>query len=108
MFLRIYEVVSMGIIWVKKDSNYFVINNIGLKDERLLWKVKGILVYVFILLDDWIFYISELVWYVKDGEDLFCIGFKELKELGYVKCYFVCDGNMKKIVRWDMEIYEML
>ncbi|MBL3199531.1 DNA-binding protein, partial [Klebsiella pneumoniae] len=33
-------------------------------------------------------------------------GFKELKELGYVKRYPVRDGNTKKIARWDTEIYE--
>ena len=31
---------SMGIIR-EKDSNYSVINNTGLKDERLSWKAKG-------------------------------------------------------------------
>lgn len=42
----------MGIIRVKKDSNYSVINNTGLKDERLSWKAKGILAYALTLPDD--------------------------------------------------------
>ncbi|MHA4131480.1 DnaD domain-containing protein [Bacillus cereus] len=96
----------MGIIRVKKDSNYSVINNTGLKDERLSWKAKGILAYALTLPDDWTFHISELARHAKDGEDSLCTGFKELKELGYVKRYPVRDGNTKKITRWDTEIYE--
>ncbi len=104
--MRIYEVASMGIIRVKKDSNYSVINNTGLKDERLSWKAKGILAYALTLPDDWTFHISELARHAKDGEDSLRTGFKELKELGYVKRYPVRDGNTKKITRWDTEIYE--
>lgn len=59
----------MGIIRVKKDSNYSVINNTGLKDERLSWKAKGILAYALTLPDDWTFHISELARHAKDGED---------------------------------------
>ena len=36
----------------EKDSNYSVINNTGLKDERLSWKAKGILAYALTLPDD--------------------------------------------------------
>lgn len=96
----------MGIIRVKKDSNYSVINNTGLKDERLSWKAKGILAYALTLPDDWTFHISELARHAKDGADSLRTGFKELKELGYVKRYPVRDGNTKKITRWDTEIYE--
>lgn len=96
----------MGIIRVKKDSNYSVINNTALKDERLSWKAKGILAYALTLPDDWTFHISELARHAKDGEDSLRTGFKELKELGYVKRYPVRDGNTKKITRWDTEIYE--
>lgn len=87
----------MGIIRVKKDSNYSVINNTGLKDERLSWKAKGILAYALTLPDDWTFHISELARHAKDGEDSLRTGFKELKELGYVKRYPVRDGNTKKL-----------
>ncbi|TKI88055.1 DNA-binding protein, partial [Bacillus wiedmannii] len=46
----------MGIFRVKKDNNYSVINNTGLKDKRLSWKAKGILAYILTLPDDWVFY----------------------------------------------------
>lgn len=96
----------MGIVRVKKDSNYSVINNTGLKDERLSWKAKGILAYALTLPDDWTFHMCELAQHAKDGEDSLRTGFKELKELGYVKRYPVRDENTKKIIRWDTEIYE--
>lgn len=70
------------------------------------WKAKGILAYALTLPDDWTFHISELARHAKDGEDSLRTGFKELKELGYVKRYPVRDGNTKKITRWDTEIYE--
>ena len=43
------------------------------------------------------FHISELARHAKDGEDSLRTGFKELKELGYVKRYPVRDGNTKKL-----------
>ena len=59
------------------------------------WKAKGILAYALTLPDDWTFHISELARHAKDGEDSLRTGFKELKELGYVKRYPVRDGNTK-------------
>ncbi|HFK1409185.1 TPA: DnaD domain-containing protein [Bacillus cereus] len=96
----------MGIIRVKKDSNYSVINNTGLKDERLSWKAKGILAYTLTLPDNWTFHISELSQHAKDGEDSLRSGFKELKALGYIKRYPVRDEKSKKITNWETEIYE--
>ena len=61
------------------------------------WKAKGILAYALTLPDDWTFHISELARHAKDGEDSLRTGFKELKELGYVKRYPVRDGNTKKL-----------
>ncbi|MDZ5607057.1 DnaD domain protein [Bacillus pseudomycoides] len=96
----------MGIIRVRKDNNYSVINNTGLKDERLSWKAKGILAYALTLPNDWIFHISELSQHAKDGEDSLRSGFKELKDLGYIKRYPVRDEKSKKIKNWETEIYE--
>lgn len=61
------------------------------------WKAKGILAYTLTLPDDWTFHISELAQHAKDGEDSLRTGFKELKELGYVKRYPVRDENTKKL-----------
>ncbi|MDA2627470.1 DnaD domain protein [Bacillus cereus] len=96
----------MGIFRVKKDNNYSVINNTGLKDKRLSWKAKGILAYILTLPDDWVFYREELSQHAKDGINSLRAGMKELKEYGYIKRFPVRDEK-NKIVRWETIIYEI-
>lgn len=97
---------TLGIFRVKKDNNYSVINNTGLKDKSLSWKAKGILAYALTLPDDWTFHISELAQHAKDGEDSLRTGINELKKAGYVKRYPVRDKKTKKITSWETEIHE--
>ncbi|HFJ9441150.1 MULTISPECIES: DnaD domain-containing protein [Bacillus] len=96
----------MGIFRVKKDNNYSVINNTGLKDKRLSWKAKGILAYILTLPDDWVFYREELSQHAKDGINSLRAGMKELKEYGYIKRFPIKDAK-NKIVRWETIIYEI-
>ncbi|TCJ79086.1 UNVERIFIED_ORG: DnaD/phage-associated family protein [Bacillus cereus] len=96
----------MGILRVKKDHNYSVINNTGLKDKRLSWKAKGILAYILTLPDDWVFYREELSQHAKDGINSLRAGMKELKEYGYIKRFPIRDEK-NKIVRWETIIYEI-
>ncbi|MDC6159829.1 DnaD domain protein [Bacillus albus] len=96
----------MGICRVKKDYNYSVINNTGLKDKRLSWKAKGILAYILTLPDDWVFYREELSQHAKDGINSLRAGMKELKEYGYIKRFPIKDAK-NKIVRWETIIYEI-
>ncbi|HDR7713067.1 DnaD domain protein [Bacillus bombysepticus] len=96
----------MGIFRVKKDNNYSVINNTGLKDKRLSWKAKGILAYILTLPDDWVFYREELSQHAKDGINSLRAGMQELKEYGYIKRFPVRDEK-NKIVRWETIIYEI-
>ncbi|MFB6732281.1 DnaD domain-containing protein [Bacillus mobilis] len=96
----------MGIFRVKKDNNYSVINNTGLKDKRLSWKAKGILAYILTLPDDWVFYREELSQHAKDGINSLRAGMKELKEYGYIKRFPIRDEK-NKIVRWETLIYEI-
>ncbi|MGG4303641.1 DnaD domain protein [Bacillus wiedmannii] len=96
----------MGIFRVKKDHNYSVINNTGLKDKRLSWKAKGILAYILTLPDDWVFYREELSQHAKDGINSLRAGMKELKEYGYIKRFPIKDAK-NKIVRWETIIYEI-
>ncbi|MCW9133877.1 DnaD domain protein [Bacillus paramycoides] len=96
----------MGIFRVKKDNNYSVINNTGLKDKRLSWKAKGILAYILTLPDDWVFYREELSQHAKDGINSLRAGMQELKEYGYIKRFPIRDEK-NKIVRWETIIYEI-
>ncbi|SFK05280.1 MULTISPECIES: helix-turn-helix domain-containing protein [unclassified Bacillus (in: firmicutes)] len=91
---------------VSKNKNYTTINNTGLRDERLTWKAKGILVYILSLPDDWVFYMEEIAKHSKDGIASLKAGMKELKECGYVK-RFPIKGEDGKIHKWETIIYEV-
>ena len=72
-------------IVVKKKTDYTVISNVFLRDERLALKSKGLLAYVLSLPNDWVLYVSELANHHKDGISAIYSAFKELTELGYVR-----------------------
>ena len=72
-------------IVVKKKTDYTVISNVFLRDERLSLKSKGLLAYVLSLPNDWVLYVSELAKNHKDGTSAIYSAFKELTELGYVR-----------------------
>ncbi|MCC1486729.1 DnaD domain protein [Bacillus tropicus] len=96
----------MGIVRVEKNKNYSVVNNTGLRDERLSWKAKGILAYILTLPDDWVFYREELATHAKDGLDSLRSGMKELKEYGYLQRLPIRNDN-NKIVSWETVIHEV-
>lgn len=96
----------MGIVRVEKNKNYSVVNNAGLRDERLSWKAKGILAYILTLPDDWVFYREELATHAKDGLDSLRSGMKELKEYGYLLRLPIRNDN-NKIVSWETVIHEV-
>lgn len=96
----------MGIVRVEKNKNYSVVNNTGLRDERLSWKAKGILAYILTLPDDWVFYREELATHAKDGLDSLRSGMKELKEYGYLQRLPIRNNN-NKIVSWETVIHEV-
>ena len=72
-------------IVVKKKTDYTVISNVFLRDERLSLKSKGLLAYVLSLPNDWVLYVSELANHHKDGTSAIYSAFKELTDLGYVR-----------------------
>lgn len=74
----------MAIKRAKKETNYTIINNTGLKDEKLSLKSKGLLAYMLSLPDDWVFYEKELINHSTDGRDSIRKGLKELEEHGYL------------------------
>lgn len=72
-------------IVVKKKTDYTVISNVFLRDEKLSLKSKGLLAYVLSLPNDWVLYVSELANHHKDGTSAIYSAFKELIEHGYVR-----------------------
>lgn len=93
-----------NIVRVAKKTNYTVIDNTALQDNRLSWKAKGMMAYMLSLPDDWIFYMEELQKHATDGESSFKSGFNELKELGYVERIRKqkSDGTFK----WETIVHE--
>lgn len=74
----------MAIKRAKRRTNFTMISNVGLRDERLSYKSKGLLAYMLSLPDDWVFYESELVNHSIDGKASVKSGLKELQEAGYL------------------------
>ena len=74
----------MAIRRAKRDSDFTMISNVGLKDNRLSFKAKGLLSYMLSLPDDWIFYESEIVNHATDGKQSVRTGMKELEKFGYL------------------------
>src|SRR5699024_1343713 len=74
----------MAIRRSKRDSNFTMISNVGLKDNRLSFKAKGLLSYMLSLPDDWVFYESEIVNHATDGKQSVRTGMKELEKFGYL------------------------
>lgn len=89
-----------------KDNPYVVINKIGLNDENLSWKAKGILGYLLSKPDDWKCQIKDLIKHSKDKRDATYSGLRELRENGYMIKRPIKD-NKGKIIEWEEIIYEV-
>lgn len=74
----------MAIKRAVRDTNFTIINNVGLKDNRLSAKATGLLAYMLSLPDDWVFYETELVKHFTDGKESIRTGLKELENIGYL------------------------
>ena len=74
----------MAIRRSKRDSNFTIISNTGMKDDRLSFKAKGLLAYMLTLPDDWVFYESEIAKHSTDGKQAVRTGLKELQSAGYL------------------------
>ena len=78
---------------IKKLNNFTAVNNEFIRDEKLSWKAKGIIIYLLSLPDDWNLHLSELANHAKDGRDATNNGIKELIENGYCRRTEVRDTN---------------
>lgn len=74
----------MGILRKNKQSNFTTIDNHALKNKELSFKAKGMLVYMWSLPNDWIFYETEIVNHATDGISSVRGALKELQDAGYL------------------------
>ncbi|WP_432199261.1 DNA-binding protein [Anoxybacillus gonensis] len=95
----------MGVIRIQKNSNYVVMSKVGLHDDRLSWKAKGLLAYMLSMPNDWTFYNDELMKHSPDGSSTFKAAMNELKEYGYVVRRKMKDKK-GKFIGWETVVYE--
>ena len=74
----------MAIKRAKRETNFTMMSNVGLRDKRLSFKSKGLLAYMLSLPDDWVFYEEEITKHSTDGKQSVRTGLKELQEFGYL------------------------
>ena len=96
---------NVGVIRIQKNSNYVVMSKVGLHDDRLSWKAKGLLAYMLSMPDNWTFYNEELMKHSPDGSSTFKAAMNELKEYGYVVRRKAKDEK-GKFIGWETVVYE--
>lgn len=68
----------------KKDTNYTILDNTFIRDERLSWKAKGLMTYLLSLPEDWKIYLKEVEKHASDGRDSLRSALKPLIKYGYI------------------------
>lgn len=68
----------------RPDTGYTVLDNVIIRDSRLSWKARGILVYLLSQPDGWESDSVQLAAMAKDGRDATRTGLAELRETGYL------------------------
>ncbi len=90
----------------KHQSNYTLILNATLRDERLSWKARGLHHYILSLPDTWEINIAHLAKQSdRDGVDVVKSALKELESCGYISKKRV-RGEDGKFVRTEWTVYE--
>lgn len=81
----------IGVIFFYMDSilrtnrigNFTAVSNDFIRDSKLSWKAKGIVIYVMSLPPNWQLHLAELAKHAKDGRDATNNGIRELIDNGY-------------------------
>ena len=72
-----------SVLRIIRKNNFTAVNNDFIRDEKLSWKAKGIIIYVMSLPEGWKLHLAELSKHSKDGRDSTNNGIRELIENGY-------------------------
>lgn len=94
------------ILRVEKNHNFTTIDNRYVRDRRLSWQAKGLLVYIFTLPDDWKIYPDELRKHATNGISSTRAALKELREYGYLELR-KCIDTKGRVSAWEYIIHEM-
>ena len=95
----------MSVIRIVKDSNYSVINNTILNDDRVSWEAKGMACYLLSKPDDWRINANHLWRVATNGHGAVKRILRELEEYGYLRRTRIraADGTFE----WESELHEV-
>lgn len=68
----------------RPTANYTVVPNAAIRDQRLSWKARGLLIYLLSMPDNWRTNTTQLRGAGIDGRDAIRAGLTELEEAGYL------------------------
>lgn len=69
----------------RPTQGYTVVSNTTLRDQRLSWKARGLLIYLLSLPDNWATNSTHLARMAPDGRASVLSGLKELEQAGYLR-----------------------
>lgn len=105
MITKTTKEAKMNKVTRVKNTNYTVISNVFLRDEKLSLKAKGLLATILSLPETWDFSIKGICSVVKEGTTAVYSAIDELKKCGY--CSIIKNRNEKgMIIGNDYTFYE--
>lgn len=72
------------IVRAQRNTNFTIMSNVGLRDERLSYKARGLLAYLLSMPDHWRTSERHLAAKAPDGRHAVSTGLKELERAGYL------------------------
>lgn len=97
----------MSVVRTKREpGNYFQAHKGPFEDQRLSWKAKGILAYLFTRPGDWEIRMGDLIARSTDGRDAVRSGLAELVDLGYATRERTNDPETGKLL-WVITVSEI-
>ena len=92
------------IVRAKRKTNFTIISNVGMEDERLSFKARGVLAYVLTKPDHWQINERHLATVGPDGVTLIRAALKELEVCGYLQR--VRERDEHGLFAWVSVIYD--
>lgn len=84
----------------RTDRDFTIVTNVWIRDSRLSWKARGILIFLLQLPPDWAVNSEELQTHASDKKDSTIAGLRELVYFGYAELVRVRDpetGRVKQV-----------
>lgn len=94
----------MATFRINKNSDYSIISNGFLNDERLSWKAKGVLTWLLSRPENWKIFLKDLQTRSTDGRDSTNNGLDELIKNGYIERTSIREKGIYK--GYDYAVYE--